>query len=71
MSKASETLKDTLMKSPILVYSNPNKPYNLFMDASKYTLSTVLTQEYTTVIDGKTVTQQHPITYVSDLLQGS
>ena len=29
-----ETLNDTLMKGPSLVYMDPNKPYTLFMDAS-------------------------------------
>ena len=42
------------MKSPILVYPDPNKPGALFMDASKYAWYAVLTQEYTTDIDGKT-----------------
>ena len=41
--KAFKTLKDIHMKSPILVYPDPNKPYTLFMDASKYAWSTVLT----------------------------
>ena len=43
----------------------------LFIDTSKYALSTVLTQEYTTSISGKELDHQHQITYVSGLLQGS
>ena len=35
------------------------------------TWSAVLAQEHTTVIDEKTLTYKHPITYVSDLFQGS
>ena len=34
-------------------------------------MRTFLTQEHTTNVDGKTVTHQHPITYISGLLQGS
>ena len=30
------TLEDAPMKSLILVYPDPSKPYTLFMDASKY-----------------------------------
>ena len=41
------------------------------MDASKYIWSAMLTQEHTTVIVGKTVTHQHPMTNVSGLFQGS
>ena len=59
------------MKSPILVYPDPNKPYALFMEASKYAWSAVLTQEHTTIIDGKTLVHQHTVTYVSGLFQGS
>ena len=43
------------MKSPILVYPDPNTPYTLFTDASKYAWSAVLMQEHTFVIDGKTI----------------
>ena len=59
------------MNSPILVYTDPNKPYTLFMVASKYAWPTMLTQEHTTVIDCNTIILQHPITYVSGLFQGS
>ena len=43
------------MKSPIMVYPDPNKPYILFTDASKYAGSTVLTQKHTSIIDGKNI----------------
>ena len=54
-----------------MVYLGPNKPYTLFTDASKYALFSVLTQKYNTSVGGKTVSHQHPITYVSGLFQGS
>ena len=50
--KAFEKLKDILIKTPILVYTD-------------------LTQEHTTVIDGQTLSLQHPMTYASGLFQGS
>ena len=50
-------------EEPILVYPDPSKPYVLFMDASKYAWSCVLTQEYTHDIEGKTVKILHPISY--------
>ena len=56
--KAFKTLKDALMKTPILDYSDPNRPYTLFMDASKYASSAVLTEEHTTINDGKTLQTQ-------------
>ena len=50
------------MQEPILVYPDPNKPYVLFTDASKYAWSCVLTQEYTHIIEGKEKTILHLIT---------
>ena len=58
------------MKSPILIYSDPNKPYTLFMDASQYAWSGLLTQEHTPIIDGKTSKHQHSIIFVPGLSQG-
>ena len=43
--KAFETLKDALMKGPILVYLGSNKTYTLIRDVLKYALSAVSTQE--------------------------
>ena len=37
-----QLLKDLLMAEPILKYSDPNKPYVLYTDASKYAWSCVL-----------------------------
>ena len=43
----------------------------MFTDASKYTWSVMLTQEYTNNVDEKMVSHQHPLTYVSGLFQDS
>ena len=66
-----EKLKGVLMKIPILVYPDPQYLYSLIRDASKYAYSAVLTQEHTSVIDGKNLKHQHPITHVTSLFQGS
>ena len=60
-----------LFGEPNLVYPDPNKRYVLFMDASKYAWSCVLTQKYTQIIDGKEVVTHHPITYISGLFKVS
>ena len=59
------------MENLILVYQDPNKLYTLFIDASKWTWWKVWIREQTTSIDGKVVGNQHPVTYVGDLFQGS
>ena len=64
-------LKQMIIQEPILVYPDPNKPYVLFTDVSKYAWSCVLTQEYTHIIEGKEKKILHPITYMSGLFQGS
>ena len=68
-------LKDALCEHPILWYPDPEKPYVLFTDASKYAWAGVLTQPYDEIDEltpsptGKKVTRtiNHPITYVSGL----
>ena len=60
-----------LIKEPILRFPDPNKPYILYTDASKYAWSCVLTQQYTHDIDSKQIVVNHPITYVSCLFKGS
>ena len=69
--RSFDLLKSKLTEKPILVYHDPNKPYVLFTDASKYAWSCVLTQEYTHEVNGKKVTILHPITYQSKLFKGS
>ena len=59
------------MKSPFLVYPDPNNLYILFMGASKYAWFAVLMQERATIIDDKTLINQHHITYIRGLFQGS
>ena len=55
-----EMLKDALMSAPILKYPDTEKHYTIFTDASKYGWAGVLTQEHTSVINGKEVTMNHP-----------
>ena len=64
-------LKPSLMTEPILTYPDPNLPYVLFTDASKYAWAYVLTQEKTHIMEEKAVKILHPITYMSGLFRGS
>ena len=64
-------LKASLMTEPILTYPNPNLPYVLFTDVSKYAWACVLTQEKTHTLEGKEIKILHPITYMSGLFRGS
>ena len=64
-----EMLKDALITSPILKYPDPNKPYTLFTDASKYAWACVRTQEHEK--DGKVFKINHPITFANGLFKGS
>ena len=66
-----ELLKASLMTEPILMYPDPNLPYVLFTDASKYAGAHVLTQEKTHMFDEKEVKILHPITYIGELFRGS
>ena len=66
-----DLLKEGLMKEPILKYPDPNKPYTLYTDASKYAWACVLTQQYEYEQNGKKFSIQHPITYVSGLFKSS
>ena len=59
------------MTKPILTYIDPNLPYVLLTDASKYAWACVLTQEKTCRIEEKEVKILHPITYMSGLFRGS
>ena len=68
---AFQSLKNTLCTKPILKFPDPQKPYVLYTDASKYMWAGVLTQPYTKEAEGKVVTTHHPVTYVSGLFRGS
>ena len=63
-------LKASLITDPILTYSDPNLPYVLYTDASKYAWACVLTQEKTHMFEGKETKLLHPITYMSGLFRG-
>ena len=60
-----------LIKEPILRFPDPNKPYILYTDTSKYAWSCVLMQQYTHDIDDKQIVVNHTITYISGLFKGS
>ena len=64
-------LKASLMTETILTYPNPNLPYVLFTDASKYAWACVLTQEKIHTFEEKETRILHPITYMSGLFRGS
>ena len=66
-----ELLKTGLMMDPILTYPDPNLPYVLFMDASKYAWACVLKQEKIHTLEEKGTKLLHPITYMSGLFRGS
>ena len=66
-----QMLKDTLCSAPILKYPDTTKPYMLYTDASKYGWAGVLTQKHTSVVNGKEITMDHPVSYVSGLFHGS
>ena len=69
--KSFVTLKEKLCAQPILQYADTTKSYTLYTDASKYGWAGVLTQLHTTEIDGKAITTDHPVAYVSGLFRGS
>ena len=69
--KAFNTLKESLCDQLILKYPDTKKDYTLYTDASKYGWAGMLTQAHNTEIEGKTVTTDHPIAYVSGLFRGS
>ena len=66
-----EILKEALMKEPILFYPDPELPYILFTDASKYAWAALLTQAYNYDKENKEITINHLITFVSGLFKGS
>ena len=69
--KSFELLKEALCGEPVLKYAYTSKQYTLYTDASKFGWAGVLTQPHTTVIDGKSTTTDHPVTFVSGLFRGS
>ena len=63
-------LKDALCSAPILKYPDTSTPYTLYTDASKYGWAVVLTQRHTSTVNGKEITIDHPVFYVSGLFHG-
>ena len=65
----------------ILQYPDPNRPYVLFTDASKYAWAGVLTQPYDEINESNQLTADistsqrktvyHPVSYISGLFRGS
>ena len=47
------------------------KLYTLYTDVSKYGWEGVLTQRHTSTMKGKEVMMDQPVSYVSELFQGS
>ena len=62
-------LKASLLTEPILTYPNPNLPYVLFTDASKYAWACVLMQEKTHTFEEKETKILPPVTYISGLFR--
>ena len=69
--KAFNILKQSLCVQPILKYADMSKGYTLYTDASKYGWAGVLTQAHSSIVEGKKVTTDHPVAYVSGLFRGS
>ena len=65
-----EYMKEILLKAPVLKYPDPNLPYIIYTDASKYAWAGLLTQAYQDVTCEKEKYIHHPITYVSGLFRG-
>ena len=68
--KTFELLKSYLCGEPILKYADTSKPYTLYTDASKHSRAVVLTPSHTMDVDGKSVTTDHPVAFVSGLFRG-
>ena len=69
--KAFDILKQSLCVQPILKYADTSKGYALYTDASKYRWAGVLTQAHTSMVEGKTITTDHPVAHVSGLFRGN
>ena len=62
-----QLMKDFLISATIMKYPDTSKPYTIFTDASKYGWAGVLMQEHTSVVDGKEVTTNHPVSFVNGI----
>ena len=66
-----QLMKDFLISAPVLKYPDMSKLYTIFTGANKYGWAGVLTQEHTSVVDGKEVTTNHPVSFVIGMFHGS
>ena len=75
-------MKEALCTQPILQYPDPDQPYVLFTDASKYGWAGVLTQPYEEIDEliqlttdvgtsQKKIVIHHPVMYISGLFRGN
>ena len=69
--KSFELLKEALCCEPVLKYADVSKPYTLYTDASKFGWAGVLTQKHTADVNGKQITTDHQVAFVSGLFRGS
>ena len=69
--KSFKLLKEALCCKPLLKYADISKPYTLYTDASKYGWAGLLTQKHTADVNGKQITTDHPVAFVSGLFRGS
>ena len=69
--KSFKLLKEALCCEPVLKYAHVSKPYTLYTDASKFGWAGVLIQKHTADVNGKQITTDHPVTFVSGLFRGS
>ena len=69
--KSFKLLKVALCCEPVLKYADVSKPYTLYMDASKFCWAGILTQKHTADVNGKKITTDHLVAFVSGLFSGS
>ena len=69
--KSFELLKEALCCEPVLKYADISKPYTLYTDASKFSWAGVLTQKHRANVNGKQITTDRPVAFVSGLFRGS
>ena len=71
MSRILQTIESQPYNRTYFDLPDPNLPYVLFTDASKYAWACVLMQEKTHTFEEKETKILHPITYMSRLFRGS
>lgn len=66
---AFKLLQELLCDQPIRVYPDPNKPYILYTDASKYVWAGILTQTHYIIINRQNIMEDLPVAYLSRLMR--